>query len=99
MNPALRKAAVKLIGKSFVDEDEEITFQITDIVSPTGKATAYFKYYDIHAHPNGSPKDEEHEYQPVSELLYKRKGQKQYILRPPAPNQHYRFRKINCFSN
>ena len=91
MNPALRKAAVKLIGKSFVDEDEEITFQITDIVSPTGKATAYFKYYDIHAHPNGSPKDEEHEYQPVSELLYKRKGQKQYILRPPAPNQHYRF--------
>jgi hypothetical protein len=70
MNPALRKAAVKLIGKSFVDEDEKITFQITDIVSPTGKATAYFKYYDIHAHPNGSPKDEEHEYQPVSELLY-----------------------------
>ena len=41
MKPALRKAAQALIGKSFIDEKENATFQITDIKGR--KNIPYFK--------------------------------------------------------
>ena len=91
MQPALRKAAKALIGKTFVDEHDNVTFQITAIVSPQGKSTPYLRYYDIHTHPHGPPSEDKQEYQPLSEILYKPKKSKQHILRPPTKNQNYRF--------
>ena len=91
MQPAHRKAAKALIGKTFVDEHDNVTFQITAIVSPQGKSTPYLRYYDIHTYPHGPPSEDEQEYQPLSEILYKPRTSKQYILRPPTKTQHYRF--------
>ena len=91
MNPSLRKAATALIGRSFVDEDEKATFQIIDIVSPQGKSTPYLRYYDIHMYPHGPPSEDKQEYQPLSELLYKPRNSKEYVLRPPTTSQNYKF--------
>ena len=89
MKPALRKAAQALIGKSFIDEEEKATFQITGIKGR--KNIPYFQYFNVHSYPQGPPHDEDHEYQPVTELLYKPQGQSTYRLRPPTKSQHYKF--------
>ena len=72
MKPTLRTAATALIGKSFIDEEENRTFQITGIKER--KHIPYFQYYNIHSYPQGPPQDKDHEYQLVSELLYKPRG-------------------------
>ena len=89
MKSALRKAATALIGKFFIDEEEKETYQITGIKER--KKIPYFQYYNVHSYPQGPPKDEDHEYQPVSELLYIPRGQSTYRLRPPTKGQHYKF--------
>ena len=91
MKPFFKKAAAYLIGKLFLDEEEQITYQITGIVAPERKSVPYFKYYYVHSYLQGLSQDDKHEYQPVSELLYKPRGQPQYLLRPPTKNRQYKF--------
>ena len=91
----LRQAATNQIGRTFIDVDENKTYQITDIVANTNERkrppTPYFAYYDINAHPDGKPEPDYMEYQPISEFLYKKKGTPRYTHRPSTKDQNYRF--------
>jgi hypothetical protein len=80
MKSALRKAATALIGKFFIDEEEKETYQITGIKER--KAIPYFEYYNVRSYPQGPPQDEDHEYQPVSELLYRPKDRPNTSFEP-----------------
>ena len=91
----LRQAATNQIGRTFIDVDENKTYQITDIVENTSERKRppipYFTYYDINAYPNGKPEPNYMEYQSISEFLYKKKGTTRYTHRPSTRNQNYRF--------
>lgn len=74
LKPDKRKQLNKYIGKSFLDKENNTTYQIVEIVKQVSDKKAipkpFFKYYDPHLHNHGPPPAEmDNEYQPISELL------------------------------
>ena len=95
MKKDLRQAATNQISGTFIDVDENKTYQITDIVENTSERKRplipYFAHYDINAYPDGKPEPNCMEYQPISEFLYKKKGTTLYTHRPSTKDQNYRY--------
>ena len=57
------------IGHSFVDTEDEMTFEIVDVCKRKGSAGYYFKYIDVQLVGKRDIEDTDHDYTPCGELM------------------------------